>query len=119
MSGRHTEAHQAATAALAMSGRHPRILAELANVHAADGEADAAKAIHVELGNRAAAGHVGFAERAAVAASAGYVEEARRLVSEAIAARDPYLRFWKFPAWRAVWNDPDCAAMLRTTALQH
>jgi TolB-like protein/Flp pilus assembly protein TadD len=119
MSGRHTEAHQAATPALALSGRHPRILAELANLHAADGEADAAEAIHVELRNRAAASHIGFAERAAVAASAGHAEEARRLVSEAIAARDPYLRFWKFPAWRAVWNDPDCAAMLRATALQH
>jgi TolB-like protein/Tfp pilus assembly protein PilF len=119
MSGRHTQAQQAATPALAMSGRHPRILAELANIHAADGEADAAEAIHVELRNRAATSHIGLAERAAVAASAGHAEEARRLVSEAIAARDPYLRFWKFPAWRAVWDDPDCAAMLRATALRH
>jgi TolB-like protein/Flp pilus assembly protein TadD len=115
--GRDEEAQRAAVPALAMSGRHPRILAELAAIHGAHGDSQRAESIHVELTDRARAGHIGLAERAAVAASSGHIEEARRLVAEAIAARDPYLRFWKFPAWRAVWIDAECAALLRSTNL--
>jgi serine/threonine protein kinase len=115
--GRHDEALRAAVPALAMSGRHPRLLSEVAAIHAARRETSAAQAIHHELRERARSEHIGLAEQAAVAASAGNLDEARRLIREALAARDPYLRFWKFPAWRTVWADAECAALLRNSAL--
>jgi serine/threonine protein kinase len=114
--GRDEDARRAAVPALAMSGRHPRVLAELAAIAGARGETDA-EALHSELRDRAANGHVGFAERAAVAASAGHRNEARQLLAAAITARDPYLRFHKFPAWRAVWADPECAALFRGSSV--
>lgn len=115
--GRDQDALRAAEPALAMSGRHPRILAEVAAVYAARRDTAAAGAIHVELRDRVRFAHIGLAEQAAVAGSAGQMEEARRLVTEAIGAHDPYLRFWKFPAWRPAWTDPGCAALLRQSAL--
>jgi serine/threonine-protein kinase len=115
--GRNADAELAAAPALAMSGRHPRILAELAAMHAATGATDKAEAIHQELSERARTGHVGFAARAAVAASAGHFDEARELVAQAIAARDSYLTFWKLPAWAPFWTDAGCAALLRNTTL--
>jgi hypothetical protein len=33
------------------------------------------------------------------------------------AAHDPYLGFWKFPGWRGIWSDQECAALLRNSAL--
>jgi hypothetical protein len=30
---------------------------------------------------------------------------------------DPYLRFWKFPAWSGIWCDQECAALLGNSAL--
>jgi hypothetical protein len=89
-SGRDEGAERAAAPALAMSGRHPRILAELAAFHAARGKASAANLIHRELCDRVRSGHIGLAEQAVVAASAGHLDEARRLVGEALAAHDPY-----------------------------
>jgi serine/threonine protein kinase len=115
--GRHDEALTAAGPALAMSGRHPRVLSEVAALHATRGETGAAQAIHDELRERARSEHVGLAEQAAVAASTGKLDEARFLIREALAVRDPYLRFWKFPAWRSVWADAECAALLRNSAL--
>ena len=47
-----------------------------------------------------------------------FLHGARRLVAKAIAAHDPYLRFSKFPAWRAVWSHHARAA-LRRKALFH
>lgn len=115
--GRDGEALRAAVPALAMSGRHPRVLSEVAAIHAMRGEISAAETIHHELGERAHVQHIGLAEQAAVAASAGKLDAARRLIGEALAARDPYLRFWKFPAWRALWADAACAALLRNSPL--
>src|SRR6185503_8082076 len=103
--GRDDDAERAAVPALAMSGRHGRILTDLAGIHAARGDVAAAEAVHVELRDRARSGHVGTGAQAAAAASAGHLELARELVAQAITARDPYLRFWKFPAFRSIWND--------------
>jgi serine/threonine protein kinase/tetratricopeptide (TPR) repeat protein len=115
--GQDEEAQRAAEPALAMSARHPRILTELAAIHAAHGDANAADTIYLELRDRARASHIGWAEQAAVAASAGRLDDARRLVADALDARDSYLRFWKFPAWRWVWNDQECAGILRSSPL--
>lgn len=114
---RHAAATEAANAALAMSARHPRILATLAASHARLGDASAAEAIHQELQQRARSQYVPFAELSVVAASAGRLDEARTLLNQALAGRDPYLTFWKLTAWRPVWNDPGCAAILRASPL--
>ena len=114
--GRDADARQAAEPALAISGRHPRVLAELAAIATARGEAGA-ESIYHELRERAAASYIGLAEQAAVAASAGRIDEARRLLAGAIDTHDPFLRFWKFPAWRHVIADSQCNAMLRGSGL--
>jgi serine/threonine protein kinase/tetratricopeptide (TPR) repeat protein len=114
--GRDADARQAAEPALAISGRHPRVLAELAAIATARGEAGA-ESIHHELRERAATSYIGLAEQAVVAASAGRIDEARRLLAGAIDDRDPFLRFWKFPAWRHVIADAQCDAMLRASGL--
>ena len=69
--GRYDEALAAAEQALAMSGRSPRVLTEVAAIHAARGNRAAAEAIYNELCDRARTAFVGHAERAAAAASAG------------------------------------------------
>ena len=102
-----------------MSGRHARILAELAAMHARRGDLDTAHTIWEEVRERARTSHVGTAEQATIAASAGELSEARRLLAKAIAERDPYLGFWKLPAWASIWNDAECAALLRATSLLH
>jgi len=114
--GRDAEARQASEPALAMSGRHPRVLAELAAIADARGE-EGAESIYQELRQRATAGYVGLAEQAAVAASAGHPDEARRLLAGAFEGHDPFLRFWRFPAWRRTMADPQCAAMFRDSDL--
>jgi eukaryotic-like serine/threonine-protein kinase len=112
--GRHQEAEEAAVPALAMSDRHPRILAELAAMHAQHGNREATQALWEEVRDKARTRHVGAAEQATIAASAGEWPDARRLIVQAIADRDPYLSFWKLPAWTPAWSDPECAALLRT-----
>jgi serine/threonine protein kinase/tetratricopeptide (TPR) repeat protein len=114
--GRDADARRAAEPALAISGRHPRVLAELAAISAARGEAGA-ESIYHELRERAATSYIGLGEQAAVAASASRIDEARRLLAGAIDNHDPFLRFWKFPAWRHVIADSQCNAMLHGSGL--
>jgi Flp pilus assembly protein TadD len=109
---RDAEARHAIDEALAMSGRHPNILTELAALNAAGGDRDAAQAVFNELKTRGQTGYVCFAAQAAAAASAGHLDEARSLLRKAIDARDSYLHFCKFPAWRPAWQDARCAALL-------
>jgi len=115
--GRNDEALAAADRALAMSGRNSRILTEVAGIHAVRGDRDGAEAVYRELRSRARSSYVGLAEQGAAAASAGHRDEARTLVTQAIAAREPYPVFWKLPAWRAFWQDPDGAALLRNSVV--
>lgn len=117
MSGRDDEAREEAVPALAMSGRHPRMLSELARIHADHGEHEAAEAIHAELSSRSRTSFVGFGERAIAAAWAGHWDEARQLLAQAIAGREPYLTFWRLPVWRAIREDAESAALLRGTPL--
>jgi tetratricopeptide (TPR) repeat protein len=110
--GRDADARHAASIALAMSGRHHMILAEVAALDAAKGDRAAAEAIFRELDERARTGYISFAAQAAVAASAGLFDEARSRLVRAIDARDAYLTFYKLPAWRPLRRDPACAAIL-------
>ena len=86
-------------------------------IHAARGAVHEAEAIRLELAQRAEAGYIGAAARACAAAAAGQWPEARTLLQEAIDERDPYLTFWKLVAWRPIWQDAECAAMIRATPL--
>ena len=115
--GRFDEAVAAAEPALAMSGRNPRILTELAAICSARGDRAGAQAIYDELRTRAASSFIGQAEQAAVAASAGHLDEARELAVQAIAARDTYLVFWKLPAWAPFRSDPDAMALIRQAGI--
>ena len=116
-SQRYEEALAAAEPALAMSGRSPRILIEMAAVHAARGDRSAADLIYQELRTRAQASYIGHAELAAAAASAGRLDEARRLVAQAIELRDTGLTFWKLPSWAPLRADAASMALLRATSL--
>ena len=93
------------------------ILAELAAIESLHGDRSAAGSVFEELQERAQSTYIGFACRAAAAASAGRLDTARALIKEAITARDSYLTLWKLPAWRPFWKDAECAATLRATSL--
>lgn len=62
---RHDEALAEAAPALMMSGRHARILTEMAAIHASQGDRAAAEDIHQELQARSRTAYVGYAEQAA------------------------------------------------------
>jgi TolB-like protein/Tfp pilus assembly protein PilF len=114
---RVAEADAAADAALAMSRRHPMVLAELATLHARNGNRARAIDIYRELADRAGAGFVSPGSRACAAAAAGEIDDATRLLAQAIAERDVFLTFYKLPAWRAIWDIPHCAALLRASKM--
>jgi hypothetical protein len=99
-----------------MSGRHHMILAEVAAMDAGRGDRDAAAKIFAELDERARTRFVSPAALATIAASAGLLNEARTLLAEAIKGRDGYLGFLKLAAWRSIWADPACAALVGETA---
>jgi tetratricopeptide (TPR) repeat protein len=116
-SGQYDEALREAEPALMMSGRAPRLLAEVAAVHTARGDAAAAEAVYQELRGRARTAYVGWSEQAVTAASAGHLEEARRLLAKGIEARDPYVPFWKLPAWASIRADDEGMRLLRSTGI--
>jgi len=111
--GRDDEAMAIALETLPMSGRNPRILAEMAAIHARHGERSEAQAILDELRTRASTGFVESSLVGAVSASLGSVEHALALVARGIAEREPYWQFAKSPAWAPFCADPKGAAMLR------
>ena len=115
--GRHEEALAAAEPGLAMSGRNPWLLSEVAAVHAARGDRASAEAIYQELRDRAMTGYVGWSEQAASAASAGHLPEARAMARKALAGREAFVLFWKFAAWGPLKADAEGYAILRSTGL--
>jgi tetratricopeptide (TPR) repeat protein len=116
-SGAFEEAVAAAEPALQMSGRHPRILTELAAICSERGDQPGAQAIYDELRTRATTSFIGSAEQAAAAAAAGHIDEARAFAVRAIEARDTYLAFWKLPAWAPFRRDPASMALLRQAGI--
>jgi serine/threonine-protein kinase len=107
------ELEQAAAAANAMSGRHTMILTTLGSFRAAHGDKAGATAVYEELTERGRSAYMSFGALAVAAAAAGRYVEARELLAKAIDVREAYLTFLKLPVWRPVWNDPDCAELLR------
>jgi TolB-like protein len=114
---RYDEGIAAATDALSMSGRHLWLLAEMAAIYGAQGNQAAAEAIHLELSERAESGYVGWAERAAVAASAGHLDLARSWVRKAVDLHDLYTRLWRIGAWQAARADSECDRILRSSGI--
>jgi TolB-like protein/cytochrome c-type biogenesis protein CcmH/NrfG len=113
----YDEALVRADAGLMMSGRHPRILTEVAQIHAACGRIEGAEAVYRELRGRAETAYVPWCEQGVAAASAGHVEEARDLMTKALAARDRYISFWQLPAWSRFREDDEGMAMIRSIGL--
>jgi serine/threonine protein kinase/tetratricopeptide (TPR) repeat protein len=113
------EALAAMEPALRMSGRHPQILAALAAIHASRGNVAAADAVHEELQSRAKTGYISWAVQAAVAASAGHLDEARALLSRAVEGRDAFLVIWKLGTWQALCSDAEGLRIMQTTGLMH
>ena len=98
---------------LPMSGRNPRVLAEMAAIHARRGEPNDVQVILEELRGRAATEYVEWSVLGAVCAAAGSMGEARALVARGIAEHESSWQFAKSPAWAPFRADPDGAAMLR------
>jgi len=111
--GRHAETLAAAEPALGMSGRNPRVLAEVAAVHAARGEGAAAEAVFQETHGRAQTSYIGWSEQGAIAASAGRLEEARALVRQGVEAREPFVLWSKLPSWAPFRADREGREILR------
>ncbi|AHG93294.1 protein kinase (plasmid) [Gemmatirosa kalamazoonensis] len=111
--GRDDEALAVAEETLPMSGRNPRVLAEMAAIHARHEDAGAVRAILDELRTRAAGAYVESSVLGCVFAAAGELAEARALVARGIAEHDTGWQFSKSPAWAPFKSDPAGAAMLR------
>jgi serine/threonine-protein kinase len=113
MLGRDDDAMAAAHEALPMSGRNPRILAEMAAIHARREEPTAVESILDELRSRATSGFIESTVLGAVYASHGDTPKARELVARGISEHENYFQFAKSPAWAPFLSDPEGAAMLR------
>ena len=110
--GRDDDAIAAAHEALAMSGRNPRILAEMAAIHARRGERNAIESILDELRSRATTGFIESSLLGTVYAAHGDMPKARELVARGISEHETYFQFAKSPAWAPFLSDPQGAAML-------
>lgn len=114
--GRDEEAITAAAETLLMSGRSPRILAEIAAIHSRRGETREALEILEELQARSGSEFVEHSVLGAVSASAGLLAEARALVARGIAEHEVFWQFAKSPAWTPFRADSEGAAMLHALA---
>ena len=110
--GRDDEAIAAANDALAMSGRHPRMLSELAAIHARRCERDTVRGILAELEDRATKGFVEQSVLGSVHACLGEMTEARRLVALGIEQHEVWWQFAKSPGWAPFRADAEGATML-------
>ena len=111
--GKYDEALAGAEETLHMSGRNPRILAEIATIHARRGENGAVQQILEELRGRAASSFIESSVLGCVAAAAGLMEEARALVARGIAEHEVYWQLGKATAWAPFRADPEGDRMLR------
>ena len=102
----------AAQDALAMSGRNPRVLAELAAIYARRGEQDAVRKILDELTARAESGFIETSLIGCVTAAAGDLPKARALVARGSAQHEAYVAFARWAAWGPFRADSEGAAML-------
>src|SRR5262245_24483363 len=112
MLGRDDDAMAAAHEARPMSGRNPRILAEMAAIPSRRGEQIAVESILGELRSRASTGFIESSVLGTVYASHGDMPKARELVARGIGEHETCFQFAKSPAWAPFRADPEGAAML-------
>ncbi|MEO8194602.1 MAG: protein kinase [Gemmatimonadales bacterium] len=101
--GRHEEALRQGALTLAISGRHPWALAELAISHASVGNRDGAEAVYVELTARNRAEYVQPASLARAAVAAGRLDEAISTGHRAVDERDAHIRWAPIDRWEG-WS---------------
>ena len=111
---RYEESVAAGEAGLAVSGRHPVLLAAMATTFAAWGRPDKAKVFYDEVVARAATAYVQPSVRARAAAAVGQQEEAVTFAQQAYDERDPQLTQWGrcWPAWDVLRSDARFQALL-------
>ena len=97
--GRYDDAVAHARGVLAMSGRHPWSLSELAVTYARLGNQPAARAIFEELKARCAADYVQLQSVTLAAVCAGALDEAVDLLHRGIDERDAFIRWAAEPSW--------------------
>ena len=76
------------------------------------GNRAAAESLYEEVVVRRRTGYVGWSEQAAIAASAGHLDDARDLLRRGIDARESYLSFESCPAWQPLRDDDEGRRML-------
>ena len=104
VTGRFEEAARVGELALAMSGRHPWAMANLAVTFADWGKPGDAKALYAELAARGRRSYEPPCWLALAAAAAGLESEAIRHAREACTIRDPF-SIAVFSKWWRPWND--------------
>ena len=103
LSGRFEEAVRAGELALAMSGRHPWAMANLALTFADWGKPADAEALYAELAARGRRSYVSPSWLALAAAAVGLEDETIRHAREACEIRDP-ISIAVFSKWWRSWN---------------
>ncbi|MBA3342221.1 MAG: protein kinase [Gemmatimonadaceae bacterium] len=107
--GMSAEAFAQGQATLAMSGRHPWAMSELAVEYATIGDRGGAEAIYGELVSRAHIEHIPPTSLAVAATCAGRVEEAVAACHRAVDERDSHIRWSivdRWDGWQALHTQP-------------
>jgi len=115
--GRFEESVAQARRTLAMSGRHPWSLSDLAVTFVRLGNQPAAEAIHGELVSRAAMERIQPSAIALAAVCAGRLDEAIALCNQSIEERDAYIRWAAFDdrwdGWQPLYSHPEWPGVLQ------
>jgi tetratricopeptide (TPR) repeat protein len=112
--GQYAPAIATAPTALAISGRHPFVMAPLAMAHAGLGNTEIAEAIREEMLARARMEYVPKFWLATIVAAAGHLDEAMQLAEQAIDERDPMvLLAAHMPEWAPLRGHPGFGALLQ------
>jgi serine/threonine protein kinase/tetratricopeptide (TPR) repeat protein len=118
--GQCEEAIAVTQAGLAMPGRHPMFMAELAVTYADWGKPSDAKSVHAELSARAAREYVSPFLLALSAAAAGEIGDSMRFAHLAFEIRDPQLsvfgKYW--PGTKRLREDPSFNKILESMGLK-
>jgi hypothetical protein len=54
---------------------------------------------------------------AAIHSARGELDKVEAIRTELRERADPWIAFWKLYAWRPIWKDAQCAALMRATSL--
>jgi serine/threonine-protein kinase len=118
LNSNHMEAIEALEKAMALAGRHPWSLMELALTYAASGSIAQAEAIHDELISRFRGGYVPPTTLSFVSASLGRIDEAFEWLERAYDERDTLMTWVKLlPHFDPLRDDPRFTLVLKKMEL--